>query len=207
MSTVAITELVVQTHVNTDVRTAEGIIHSADSICQMINNIRLNIELPLLIIAEVEGQVNTQFAGHSSLHTLRTTIVVQPAKTANTNQLKATGSAWIATEPVADVQSKEEADVGHLNKSLQIVKLETICVSIGIILPEISLSINSHTYNRSEPTAKTDTTVIIDILEYCVVLRRSSNTTVDTNVPVISVFALQNGLSINGLCKSCNSQH
>ncbi len=103
------------------------------SVIQAPNNCRLYIELPCLVITQVEHEVQTGFRGNvvavgdrrnlnstgNSIHfVVGVTEYVSPAKTINTDYFEAAGFTGIATEPVAEVNGSQERGVQETNESM-----------------------------------------------------------------------------------------
>ena len=197
MSTIAVTELIVDTYESAESCSVEVEL-SVYRLVQSINEVWLNIELPSFCCTKVEHEVNSELRGEGVLTvtlcyaiTVLQAESVAPAHTSECIYLKSTWLTRITTKPVAQVNSCH---------TIQVEALNSTCCHFKRFVTKHCLSLNNSTYSGCEPTSYANASRGVEILKNLVVLGRCLNATIDTNVPIVKIFALFNSLSCHGLC-------
>ena len=114
-----------------------------------------------------------------------------PAQTGNRNHLEAARLTLVATEPVAQVHSTQQASVEEADSRTG--RSERLIGEIGVAL-------NSETEDRSEPTANANTEVRIETLQPSVACGLCCDAAINANVDVVECLTL-----LHCLCRCASS--
>ena len=194
VSTVAISELVVQTdiqleqtvtaiilHISTNI--AQSIAHTITIVLQTEDDSRLNIELKSLGSTQIESKIQSSLRGQT-ISLTQSTESVLPTEAIKGNQLKSTGLTFISTKQVAQVKSTQQANICSINDGL--VTHHRLRIALR---HQISICVNSQTEYGGQILTQTDTGIGSEALSKAIVtplLHRSSSTTLNAEVPVVT---------------------
>ena len=183
-------ELVVDTDIELHVRVVDVVAyglrtytclvcHAAFRTGDEIVERRLDVELPLLPVAEVECEVESYLRCHGVLDGAYCQIVVvgrvvDVSDAAIENHFKAAWLAFISADGVAEVDLSEE------------ICVEAFCVKAGVHLArEDVCTFGSNTHRRCQPFTHAQTDVRCEVLEYGAVCCLCINTTLNAYIPVV----------------------
>ncbi len=170
------------------------------------NNTRLDVNLPCLVSTQVESEVDSSLS-------VQTTLLGSPSAAVTTtyesNNLESTGLTLVTCEQVVQVPGRHQVEISSVDESLATESSLTIS-----LVSEISVNVQSQTEYSGQVLTNTKTELRSEALEETSLLVTSgliipllhvgSNTSVDTNVPVVLSFVSCNSSS---LCASRHSQH
>ena len=162
---------------------------------------RFDIELELLLRAEVEGEVDGSLRCSPVGGVDKIFLVggegVHPSKAVESAHLEGTRFSGISSEPVAQVDSTEQRSIHEAHE----------CASgLTRFVGEVSIAFQSQTENRSEETSNAQSSVGVEVLHPSHTGGFGSHTTIDSDVEVVERLALRNGLSRNGHCHGSGSK-
>ena len=180
--TVRVSETIDQTSIKLNTRLIEIVFQTTvTSTVKRIHNSGLNIELELFSSAKVQSKVDSSLRG-KSVYVFPALVVecVHPTEAIQTDNFERTRLTFVATEPVAEVNSCQSRAVNETYE-------RTIRCS-GLVR-EVSIAFNCHTKYGRKVTTDTQTCVRVEVMHPSNTCCVSCYTTINSNVEIVESFA------------------